>query len=331
MTTAGSSPDAAARPPRAGITDVVRLARPKQWSKSAFVLIGPLYWLQDNRPESIAELIPWAGTVFAAAAVFALASSGCYVFNDLGDIEADRAHPRKRHRPIASGAVSPATAKLYGIGFYAAAAALLFAVPTPNRWVLAGIVAAYVANVLLYSARFKRVMIADVMSLSMGFVLRVFAGCAAIAIAPTTWLLNVTLFLSMLLAFGKRLGERRAAENDDAATKIRAVQRAYSDDLLRMLMVVSGVATMLTYAGYVTTRADEYSAFGLNLLWITTLPAIFGLLRAIALLERGRYDDPTELAFRDRPFQVAGAFFGIMTLALVAARASGALPGEAAV
>ncbi|MEM7756162.1 MAG: UbiA family prenyltransferase [Planctomycetota bacterium] len=317
---------AAVAPRSARLGDFVRLARPKQWVKSGFVAVGPLYWLQDSRPETLAEMMPIAWIVFVAMAVFALASSGCYVFNDLGDIEADRAHPRKKSRPIASGVVTIGQAKAFGIACYIVAAAGLVLLPTPARWVVAGLVAAYVANVLLYSAVLKRVLIADVMSLSLGFVLRVFVGCAAIGIAPTTWLLNVTLFLSMLLAFGKRLGERRSAEDADAATKIRAVQRAYSDDLLRMLMVVSGVATMLTYAGYVTTRDEQYALWGLNLLWITTLPATFGLLRAIALLEKGRYDDPTELAFGDRPFQLAGVAFGLMTLGLVAGRTFGVFP-----
>ena len=314
---------AVAAPRSARFGDFVKLARPKQWAKSAFVAVGPLYWLQDSRPESMADVMPEAWYVVLAMAIFAIASSGCYVFNDLGDIEADRAHPRKRNRPIASGVVTVGQAKVFGIGCYIVAAALLALLPSPGRWVVAGLVGAYIANVLLYSALLKRVLIADVMSLSLGFVLRVFVGCAAIGIAPTTWLLNVTLFLSMLLAFGKRLGERRSADDAEAAEKIRAVQRAYSDDLLRMLMVVSGVATMLTYAGYVTTRDEQYALWGLNLLWITTLPAIFGLLRAIALLEKGRYDDPTELAFGDRPFQLAGLAFGLMTLGLVVGKTLG--------
>ena len=326
---AGPDADASAPPRSAGVVDYIRLARPKQWSKSVFVLIGPLYWLQDSGLESMADAIPHAWHVFVAAAVFAIASSGCYVLNDLGDAEADRAHPRKRNRPIASGAVSPGQAKAFAACLYVVSAAGLFLLPTPARWVVGGLTAAYVANVLLYSARLKQVMIADVMSLSLGFVLRVFVGCAAIAVAPTTWLLNVTLFLSMLLAFGKRLGERRSADDDEVAHKIRAVQRKYSDALLRMLMVVSGVATLLTYAGYVAQRADEYTAFGLNLLWITTLPATFGLLRTIALLEKGEYDDPTELAFRDRAFQVAGAVFGAMTLGLLLARMVGWIGVEA--
>ncbi|MEM1183965.1 MAG: UbiA family prenyltransferase [Planctomycetota bacterium] len=317
-----------AEPRAANIGDFVRLARPKQWAKSAFVLVGPLYWLQDSQPEHLTEAMPHLITVGIAAAVFALASSGCYVVNDLGDAEADRAHPRKRNRPIASGVIRPNQAKVFAMALYAVAALGLIFIPSPARWVVGGLVGAYVANVLLYSSVLKRVMIADVMSLSMGFVLRVFAGCAAIAIAPTTWLLNVTLFLSMLLAFGKRLGERRSAGDEQAAEKIRSVQKAYSDDLLRMLMVVSGVATMLTYAGYVTTRAEAYSAWGLNLLWLTTLPAIFGLLRAIALLERGRFDDPTELAFGDRPFQVSALLFVAMTLALVGANTAGWMPGS---
>lgn len=288
---------------------LVRLARPAQWSKSVFVVVGPVYWLLDHRPED-----PWRFglNVLLAATAFALASSGCYVFNDLADAEEDRNHPRKMRRPIASGVVPPGVARMYGLALFAAAAVLVGLIGR-ETWVPAALILAiYVANVLAYSAGLKRLVIADVMSLSMGFVLRVVGGCAAIAIAPTTWLLNVVLFLSMTLAFGKRLGERRSAGVD--ATSIRGVQRQYTDELLRMALVVTAVGTLLTYAGYVTTRESDFLWLGFNTLWLSLLPATFGLLRAILLLEHGRYDDPTELAVSDRAFQASAVVFGLFTV-----------------
>lgn len=301
---------------------LARLARPHQWSKSAFVVVGPVYWLQANRPESWADFVL---TVLLAGAAFALASSGCYVFNDLADVALDRAHPRKKHRPIAAGLVSPGLARAFAVGLFACAAvacaAMALVQPAAHAAVAGVFLAVYVGNVLWYSASLKRRLVVDVMSLSMGFVLRVFGGCVAVGIAPTTWLLNVVFFLSMLLAFGKRLGERRAAGEN--ASRVRDVHRLYSDELLRMLVVVCGVATILTYAGYVTTRDGDFTLMGVNLLWLTLLPATFGLLRAIAQLERGRFDDPTELAVKDRPFQLAAALFGVVTAGLIAARLAG--------
>lgn len=304
--------DTAAAPPTTPLwRGLVKLARPSQWAKSAFVAIGPAYWLVDNAPENAAI---FCINVALACVAFALASSGCYVFNDIADAEEDRNHPRKCRRPIASGVVPVGLARWYALGLFAASAALVFLIRTDTAWLAGTLLVGYVANVMAYSARLKRIVIADVMSLSMGFVLRVFGGCAAIGISPTTWLLNVVLFLSMTLAFGKRLGERKSMGDD--VSSIRGVQSQYSDDLLRMALVVTAVGTLLTYAGYVTTREADFMWYGFNWLWLSLLPATYGLLRAILLLEHGEYDDPTELAVSDRPFQLSAALFGAIMVAL---------------
>ena len=306
---------------------LVRLARPQQWSKSAFVAVGPLYGAAQGATEGRAVGgVVWA--VVLACASFALVSSGLYVVNDLLDAEADRAHPRKRSRPIASGAVGTNLAIGFAAGLLGVGFALVLAIPTPARWWVLGLVGLHALNVLVYSAKLKHHAIADVVSLSMGFVLRVLGGCAAVMIEPSTWLLNATFFLSMFLAFGKRLGERQSLGEEAAAA--RSVQQRYSTDLLRMSVVVTAVATLLTYAQYVLTRDDQYwvhapgGQFGMNLLWLTLLPAMYGLMRSLLLLERGVYDDPTELAARDRPFQLAALVFALLTAGLIAIRPGGA-------
>jgi len=291
--------------------DLIKLARPKQWSKSVFVLIGPLYGFAAG------QTIDWRSVAFAIVA-FALASSGCYIINDIRDAEADRAHPRKRNRPIASGAVSPKAGVTFAILLFAlAGVAATFGVAPAVALPTCLWLAFYVLNVTFYSIGLKRVVVLDVISLASGFVLRVLAGCAAAGVEPSTWLLNSTLFVSMFLAFGKRLGERRTMGADVAA--VRSVQSAYTDDLLRMVVVVTGVACLVTYAGYVQAQAERYTshifgAWGFNLLWMTVLPATYGLLRCIVQVERGIYDDPTELASKDRPFQAAVALFVALTL-----------------
>lgn len=289
---------------------LVRLARPKQWSKSAFVLIGPVYALMDKK---VTLEGAWMATLVTAA-VFALASSACYVVNDLLDAPKDRLHPRKRRRPIASGQVGPGVAVGYSLALLAGAGALLGLLGAKAAlWVgLSALV--YAANVNAYSFLLKRIVIADVMCLSLGFVLRVLAGCWAVGVQPSTWLLNCTLFLAMFLSFGKRLGERKTVED---AASIRSVQSVYTDELLRTAVAVSGVATLITYAGYIQWRDGRFGADHFNVLWLTMLPATYGLLRCIVLLERGKYDDPTELATRDWPTQLAGLLFGAATLAVV--------------
>ena len=304
---------------------LVRLARPTQWAKGAFVVVGPAYGFAEAIDSGMSPVMLVVRALLAALA-FGVASSGCYVLNDLADREADRLHPRKRSRPFAAGHVTPAQGVVFAIALFAVAAAIVVAIPpVPDRPVnttlLLGLaLATYISNVLLYSAFLKHRVIADVMSLSLGFVIRVMAGCAAVGIEPSSWLLNATLFIAMFLAFGKRLGERRTLEADERnLAGHRKVQAKYTDTLLQMAVVVTGVTSLVTYSLYVQQVAPYYT-FGFNLMWLTVLPATYALLRAIVLVERGLYDDPTELATHDHPFQFAAAAFAGLTGFLVAWR-----------
>jgi decaprenyl-phosphate phosphoribosyltransferase len=296
------------------LANLIRLARPHQWAKGAFVVIGPAYGIAKGDTVLSAGVVVG---VIAAFFAFGFASSACYIFNDIRDREADRAHPRKRNRPIASGAVPVPTATRFAAllillaGLATGAAALGPELSLSHSLWLGVCILAYLANTNLYSVYFKHAVVLDVISLATGFVLRVLGGCAATAITPSPMLLNVTFFLAMFLAFGKRLGERRTMGHDAAAAG--PCRGPYTDELLRMAVVVTGVATLITYAGYVQEQGPKYER-GFNLLWLTMLPATYGLLRCIVLLERGAYDDPTELASRDRPMQAAALIFGALTV-----------------
>lgn len=307
------------------LAGLIRLMRLHQWTKGVFVLIGPMFALSDGKLRSMpnAELALAVGMTFLG---FCLAASGCYIFNDLADVERDRAHPRKCKRPLASGQVPVGIARIFGIGILIASLVSVLGVPSELRiWVL-GLLILYIINVMAYSAGLKHIVIVDVLCLSSGFVIRVLGGCAAVGITPSTWLLNATLFLSMFLAFGKRLGERRHMGSEEAAMAARDVQQHYTDQMLRMFVVVTGVATLLTYTSYVQSRHDDFvwtfatrqgsidESFGFNLMWVTVAPATLALLRTITLLMRGRYDDPTELALKDNMVRVAGLVFVATTL-----------------
>lgn len=321
------------------LSNLIKLARPAQWAKGVFVLVGPMYALAD--PAKHAH-IPWLNVACAFLA-FGLASSGCYVINDIRDREADRLHPRKSKRPIANGSVSPSAA----IGFafilflLAGAAALAPTFPFINPTAGPGgseaalrsclwtflLVAAYIFNTIAYSIRIKHLVILDVLSLSLGFVLRVLGGCAAAGVEPSSWLLNCTFFVSMFLALGKRLGELRSL--GDNAASVRGVLGVYTIDFLRMAVVVTAVACLVTYSGYVQSRAEQgtlrYAGWGFNLLWLTMLPATYALLRTIVQMERGKYDDPTELAYKDNAFRVAALLFAMLTaIVIFATRHQGA-------
>lgn len=305
---------------------LVRLARLPQWSKSLFVAVGPFYAMTQSGPMGTGDtpMSEIATRTVLTGLGFSLVSSGLYCFNDIADAQADRSHPRKCRRPVASGEVSPRAASVFGAVLIVLGFAAVTALPAPSRWWVLGLLAMHLCNVSVYTTMLKHRRIVDVMSLAFGFVLRVVAGCAAMAIVPSTWLLNATFFLSMFLAFGKRLGERQSM--GEQATEARAVLLRYSLDLLRMLVVVTAVATLLTYAQYVQDRggsfevmlfgAEQTAGFGFNLLWLTMLPATFALLRAMVMVETGEYDDPTELATKDPPFMVAAGGFVLLTVVI---------------
>lgn len=310
------------------VRGLIRVMRLHQWSKGVFVLIGPLFALADGKLQDMprAEL---ALATLCAFVGFGLAASGCYVFNDIADVDRDKAHPRKCKRPLASGQVPIGIAKVFGICILIASSASVLGIPSELRIWVFGLLVLYIANVMLYSGGLKHIVIVDVLCLSSGFVIRVLGGCAAVGVTPSTWLLNATLFLSMFLAFGKRLGERRHLGGDEAAMAARDVQQHYTDQMLRMFVVVTGVATLLTYTSYVQSRHDDFvynfvsrqgsldEAFGFNLMWVTVAPATLALLRTITLLMRGRYDDPTELALKDNMVRVAGLAFVASTVVVL--------------
>lgn len=312
-----NAPTSGANRSRGSVRAFIKLARPHQWTKAVFVLVGPAFAVADGS-RSLGSAADWAWSVALTLAAMCLAASGCYVLNDLADIERDKAHPRKKFRPLPSGQISPGAARAYGFGLILTSVLCSLLVTGAGKWWVLILVLLYIANVQVYTSVFKRIAIVDVLCLSTGFVLRVLAGCAAAMVAPSTWLLNVTLFLSMFLAFGKRLGERRVMGGAENAAQARDVQGVYSDQLLRMFVVVTGVASLLTYTGYVQSREmacsvilarDETGAFSFNLLWITVMPVMLGLARTITLLMHGKYDDPTEIAIHDHVVRLSAILF----------------------
>jgi 4-hydroxybenzoate polyprenyltransferase len=324
---ANTGPSQASRPAPTGAAAWFALVRPRQWTKNVFVLVGPAYGFAVDR-----AVVHWPHVALATLA-FCLVSSACYIINDARDVEADGFHPRKRRRPLASGAISVGAASvLCALLFVAGGAIAAWLWQRGTGMGFAALLAAYAANVVLYSLGMKRVVVLDVISLAMGFVFRVLAGCVAAGVTPSAWLLNCTFFVSMFLAFGKRLGERRVLEGGTAAEHAREVHSVYTDASLRMFVVVTGVACLLSYAGYIQAQSarligtlghaatstpgmpeDASRLLAALPLWLTLLPATYGLLRIIVLMDIGKFDDPTELVWRDRAAQAAIFVFAALT------------------
>src|SRR5690606_20915518 len=203
----------------------------------------------------------FAGKVFDAGvladallafAAFCLASSAVYVVNDLLDREADRLHPRKRHRPLAAGTVPVATAGALGLACAAGALTLAFSVSRELLVVLGlyGIINA------AYSRWLKHVVLLDAFCIASGFLLRLLAGTTGIGVAPSEWFLLCGLLLSLFLAFSKRYAERMDPTQDHAAKRAaRAVVEEYAPEFLRVLLGVTLACTLMTYALYTVSPA----------------------------------------------------------------------------
>lgn len=273
----------------------VELARPRQWLKNGFVLAGPFFGRAWTEPAL-------AAAALGATAAFCLAASAVYAFNDARDARLDRAHPEKRERPIARGAIAPREAYAFSAALGAAALALAAA------WgmTLAGIVAAYLVLNVAYSSGLKRVPVLDVLAIAAGFMLRLIAGTSGIGIEPSRWLLACGVLLTLFLGFAKRRAERSLLAQD--AAQHRAVLETYSTGFLDKAILVSGAGMIVSYALYAVS-ADTAARHGTGLLILTLPWVLLGTLRYLHRLHhRGGGGDPAEELLRDPV--LAGAVAG---------------------
>ena len=285
------------------LVGLLRTMRPHQWVKNLFVL-APLVFAKELMH------LPMALAAAAGFALFSLASSTVYILNDLADVEADRAHPVKRTRPIASGVVSERTARIAGVGMgaFVLAAGLLLSPP------FTATVLGYLVLNFAYTFKLKRIAYIDVLCIAAGFELRVLAGAYAAEVEPSLYLLTVTLLLAMFLGFGKRMHELMQGE---AAHKQRSVLKAYSARTLTVLLYATGLATIGTYVVY-TVDPHTRRAFGTDYLAATTLFMVFGIFRFLHLV-RGRphSESPTEEMLRDKPFLLNALLCAVAVVVII--------------
>lgn len=231
-----------------------------------------------------------------AVASFCLLSSAVYLINDLADVERDRAHPLKRHRPIASGALPPQVARVAAALFSVAAIGAGMALSLRFAAVAAG----YLVLNLAYSARLKSVPFVDVGCISLGFLLRVLGGAYAIPVPPSGWLLSCTLLLAALLGFGKRAHELRVAGTRGGTQRV--VLERYQPGVLRVVLLVLAALTTGTYAAY-TQSAHAQTFFGTRRLAVTIPFVAFGIGRFLWMAQRhGDDESPTDAMLRDGLF-----------------------------
>lgn len=278
-----------------------RLMRPYQWVKNGFVLVGLIFGHGWSDPDLVLRVL----VLFAG---FCLASSGVYVLNDVMDREADRAHPEKRHRPVAKGDVGVRGALAWVAVLLVAGLAGAF-VASPAA---AGFVAAYIVLNMAYSAGLKHIAILDVFLIAGGFMLRIAAGTLGVGIEPSRWLLGCGLMLTLFLGFAKRRAELASLEappeSEATAGAVVAQRRSlqdYSPALLDPLIWISAAGAAIGYALY-TLDAQTLATHG-NAKLIWTLPfVLYGLFRYLFTVHaRGAGADPARDLLRDPHLLVA--------------------------
>jgi decaprenyl-phosphate phosphoribosyltransferase len=236
----------------------------------------------------------WKTSVIFVA--FCLVASGTYYWNDIKDVEQDKLHPKKKFRPIASGAIPLPLARVLGTLLLLGGPALAASV----RLEAGGIVALYALLTISYSSWLKHVALLDLAIVASGFVLRAMSGAAGTETPMSNWFVLCTTFGSFFIVTGKRFAE--LVEMGDNASSTRASLRAYTVPYLRQLLVVSCTATVVTYCMWAfenATNADEVIPFhGLSI-----VPMVLALLRYLMVLENGGGGAPEEVFMKDRSIQ----------------------------
>lgn len=285
-------------------TNLLLALRPGQWTKNLVVFAGLIFGQKLLHPADVA-------TAAAAFGLFCLWSGVVYLINDIQDREADRHHPSKRRRPIASGAISVSTAA--GAAVVIGVSALGGAFLLDRQFFLIGL--GYLALQVAYSRWLKHAAILDVLVLSFGFVLRAWAGAVVLGVPFSHWLLVLTLLLALFLAIGKRRGEL-AGLASGAATHRPSLEH-YTLSMLDQMLSVVMACTLLAYAFY-TISAETVAKFGTDHLLLTLPLPIYGLFRYLYLIHRGdSHGNPSDLLLSDRPLQACLALWGALVAAII--------------
>lgn len=285
------------------IAALIKTARPHQWVKNGFVA-APLVFSRHLLDAS------YVARELIAVIAFCALSGAVYAFNDVRDVVADRAHPTKRLRPIASGALAERTALIAAAGLAIVALTSCLVI---DRY-LALYAAIYLAQNIAYSVRLKHIAFVDVGLIAAGFLLRVLAGAAAIDVPPSPWLLACTALLATLLGLGKRAHELTWAERSGGSRETRAALAGYRIGVLRLALYVLALATTGAYIAY-SVDHRTVTFFATDKLAYSTPFVALAIVRYLYLaLWRPTDDSPTDAMLRDPWFliDVAGAIATII-------------------
>ncbi|AHH14961.1 UbiA prenyltransferase family protein [Nocardia nova SH22a] len=295
-------------PPKTLAGGIVKAVRPRQWVKNVLVLAAPLAAGKDAATG--AYVLADAGVVahiIIAFVVFCLAASGIYLVNDALDVDADRAHPTKRFRPIAAGVVPVNLAYSLSAVLLVASLALSFVA----SWHLAVVMAVYIGIQLAYCFGLKHQAVLDICIVSSGFLLRAVAGGAAADIRLSQWFLLIMAFGSLFMAAGKRYAELKIAL--DTGAKIRKSLQYYTPTYLRFIWTLSATALVIFYGLWAFETDHKHTQW----FAISMIPFTIAILRYAVDVDGGEAGEPEEIALGDRILQLlAIAWIGAVGVAV---------------
>lgn len=300
MTTA---PETENRPGRSDVVGLplalLRACRPRQWLKNLLVFAAPATAGALTDPHS---LLLCAATF----ALFCVAAGGTYLLNDIRDVRSDRRHPRKRHRPIASGALPVPVAVVAGVLFVVAAplASLMLGIPA-----LSAVLGVYVILTLAYTRYLKDMVVVDLVAVAACHVLRAMAGGYVVGVPLTSWFVIVVSLAALLVVVGKREAELRMPtegpeipenpESPGEAHPTRAALLGYTPGYLAQTRTIASGAMIVTYCLWALEQSGGSPFHAASI-----VPFIMFVLRYNLLVDRGEGEEPEEIALRDRPLQL---------------------------
>jgi 4-hydroxybenzoate polyprenyltransferase len=278
--------------------------RPRQWTKNLLVFAGLIFSRGLHEPALVLRST-------LAFVLFCLLSGGVYLINDVLDAERDRAHPQKRHRPVASGRLPPRVALGVGVGLLVGASAAGFLLSTG----FGAVAVAYAVLLTLYSAGLKHVVIVDTLIIAGGFVLRALAGVIVLGIELSYWLVLCTILLALFLTFGKRRHELLLLEG--GARDHRPILSEYSAQLLDQMIAVVTASTLMAYALY-TMAPETHAKLGTTALPLTIPFVLYGIFRYLYLLyRRDLGGNPSEHLLTDRALLLDVACWGVAVIIIL--------------
>ena len=291
------------------MNNILKLIRPHQWLKNAFVLMPTFFGGSLLDPEDIrASVLTFLAYSFVASSV--------YCFNDINDIEADRRHPVKCKRPLASGAVSMGTAWML-MALMFVLAALMTALLGDRGHILkvGGVLLFYYILNICYCAKLKQYAIVDVCIVAFGFVLRVLAGGFATDITLSKWLVLMTFLLTLFLSFAKRRDDVLRMNETGEPPRKNTIR--YNLTFINQAITITASVTLVCYIMY-TVSPEVVARLGSDLLYLTSVFVLLGLLRymQITVVDK-KSGDPTKIMLRDRFTQLVVVLWALTFLILI--------------